>query len=501
MTAGRPESLREQAIQGARWVTLSRIACEATAFAAMLALARLLTPAEVGHAAVAMVAFTLANGILAGSFGSPLIKAEQVDDRQVEVASLLSIVSGVGLTGLCALAGLVLRSVLDPTTGAMVVLAAPGFLFTSLAAVPQALRSRRLAFRAIMIVEVVSTVAGAGSGVALAALGVGSASMVLGAVVTTAAAAALSPIGAGWRLPRWHREEAGPILRFGVPASASSVFSTAERNIDYALISARLTPTQVGLYYRAFTLAVDYQLKISNIVLRVLFPVLARAKSQASFRSARSRVVRLHSVVLFPLLAMLLVTAPEVVPLLFGEAWSGSVVPTQILVGAGIATAVGTGIGPLMMAAGRPHALLANNCVSFVCFAVTVYVCSGYGLIATCVGVTAYRLVSVAVSQYVLATRLLGIPLRETLILDPGPAAVSALALVAVALPVSTLLDPLPSVVDVAITAVAGFTAYGLVLRTAFRGAWSDVEMLATRLIPARLRHPSGVPARVGPDA
>ena len=279
------------------------------------------------------------------------------------------------------------------------------------------------------------------------------------------------------------------------------MFSTAERNIDYALISARLAPTQVGLYYRAFTLAVDYQLKISNIVLRVLFPVLSRAKSQASFRTARSRVIRLHSVVLFPLLTMLLVTAPEVVPLLFGEAWRGSIVPSQILVGAGIATAIGTGIGPLMMAAGRPRALLVNNGVSFACFAVTVYVCSGYGLIATCIGVTAYRLVSTAVSQYVLATRLLGIPLRETLILDPGPAAVSALALVAVALPVSTLLDPLPPVLDVAVTAAAGFAAYLVVLRTVFGGAWADAEMLLTRLVPARLRRPAAVAARVGPEA
>jgi len=139
--------------------------------------------------------------------------------------------------------------------------------------------------------------------------------------------------------------------------------------------------------------------------------------------------------------------------------------------------------------------------VSFACFAVTVYVCSGYGLIATCIGVTAYRLVSTAVSQYVLATRLLGIPLRETLILDPGPAAVSALALVAVALPVSTLLDPLPPVIDVAVTAAAGFAAYLVVLRTVFGGAWADAEMLLTRLVPARLRRPAAVAARVGPEA
>lgn len=486
MSDGR--SLRDRAISSARWVTAGRVVCEVASFAALIALARLLTPAEVGDAAVAMVVFALASGFLAGSFGTPLVKAGELRDEQIEVAVLLSLLAGVALLLLCVLVALAVAPILGRAPAEMIALASPCFVFSAVSAVPLALRSRQLDFRRIMAIEVLASLAGSITAVGLAAGGVGSAAMVLGSVATTAVAAAVAPLGSGSRWPRWHPGVAGPLLRFGVPASASALFFTAVRNVDYALVSARLSAAQVGFYYRAYTLAVDYQLKISNVVVRVLFPVLSRTDNPAAFRAARGRVIRLHTVVLFPLLAILLVTAPVLIPWLYGSQWQEAVTPAQILVGAGVATTIGTGIGPIMLAAGRPNALLVNNVISFTCFATVVYVCAGYGLIATCIGVVAYRLVALSVSQYFLATRLLGIPLHHTLITDPGPAAVSSAALLAVAFPVAAVLDGAPPAVAVLVPAVAGLIAYLAVLRSLFRDAWSDVVLVVAGAIPQRLR-------------
>jgi lipopolysaccharide exporter len=494
-----PESsLRERALQSGRWVALGRLVCELAAFAALIALARLLTPADVGHAAVAMIVFTVAIGLLAGSFGTPLIREPVLRPAQAEVATLLSLVSGVLLTGLCALVALALEPVIGRTSSHMVLLASPAFLLASASAVPQALRSRRLAFKALMLIEMATTVLASGAAVLLAALGLGPAAMVLGSLAGSLLAVVLAVPGSHAPLPRWHRHEVRELLRFGAPASASALFNTAVRNVDYAILSGRLAAAQVGLYYRAFTLAVDYQNKISNIVVRVLFPVLSRTDSPERFRSARSRVIRLHSLVLFPLLGMLLVTAPDVIPLLYGSQWDGMIVPTQILVGAGFTGAVGTGIGPVMMAAGRPRALLVNNVISFFAFAAVVYVCAGHGLVVTCVGVVAFRVVALVVSQYCLATRLLGIPLRDTLVVDPGPAAVCTAALVAVALAVSALTAAIPVVLSVALTALAGLGVYAVVLRSAFPGSWGDVRLVVEGMVPARLRRAAA--ARLRPQ-
>jgi PST family polysaccharide transporter len=481
-------SLGERAIEGAKWVTLSRIVCEAGGFLSAVAIARLLTPAEVGHAAIALIVLALANGVVAGSFGSPLIKLDDITREHAEVALAMSVLTGVICALVACLVAAAVTAVLSADYGEMIALASPAFIFTSIFAVPQALRTRRFAFKALMVIEVSSTLGGAACGVLLAALGFGSASMVLGGVVAAAVAAVLSPIGVGWIRPRWHRAIAPTILHFGLPTSASSLFFIAVRNIDYALLSGRLPAADVGLYYRAYTLAVDYQSKISTILVRVLFPVLARATDPAMFRAARSRMIRAHTVVLFPLLAVLAVTAPQLVPLVYGSQWTDAVVPTQILIVAGFTAAIGTGIGPMMLAAGKPRALLVNNVVSLVLFAIAVYICSGYGLIATCIGVGVYRVGALVIGQYFLGTRVLGIPLRETLIGDPGPAAVCTFALLAAALTVRQGLESVPAVVDVAVTAAVGLVVYALALRTLFRPAWADLELLARRVLPQRLR-------------
>jgi O-antigen/teichoic acid export membrane protein len=488
-------SLGDQAIESAKWVSFSRLICEAGSFLSAIAIARLLTPTEVGHAAIAIIVLALANGVVAGSFGSPLIKQDELTNAHAEVALAMSLITGVVLAALGCLVALVVARGLGSDYGSMIALAAPAFIFASIFAVPQALRTRRFAFKALMVIEVVSTLTGSACGVLLAALGFGSAAMVLGGVVAAAVAALLSPIGVGWIRPRWHADIAREILRFGLPTSVSGLFFIGVRNIDYALITTRLTAAEVGLYFRAYTLAVDYQSKISTILVRVLFPVLSRATDPALFRAARSRMIRAHTVVLFPLLAMLAITAPALVPLVYGDQWTDAVVPTQILIVAGFTAAIGTGIGPMMLAAGKPRALLVNNVVSLLLFAVAVYVLAGYGLIATCIGVGTYRIAALVIGQYFLGTRQLGIPLRETLFGDPAPAAVCTVALVATALPVSRLLGSEPALIEIAATAAAGFAAYALVLRTVFSAAWSDLARLAQRMFPQGLRGARPTPA------
>ena len=482
-------SLREQALAAARWVAIGRIVAEASAFASLIVLSRLLTPAEVGAAALPLAVGALAGGFLGGSFGSALVRSKDLDDRQVEVAVLLSLLSGVLLTAAFAAGSLLLDGVFGARTADLIMLASLSWMLSALYVVPQALRSRRLAFRTLSLIEAAATILGVATAVVLAAFGVGPASLVLGSLAGLAVTAVLALPGSGMRFPRWHASEAREILRFGIPASLSALFFTAARNVDYAILTARLSGAQVGLYFRAYTLAIDYQGKVTKIVGRILFPLLARAENE-QFENVRARIIRLNTILIVPALALLAATAPESIPLLLGDDWRSAVTPTQILCIAGAAVPIGAGLGPMMMAAGHPRALLIHNVVVFGVFAATVYACSSYGLVTVCIGVAVYYWVGLVVSQYVLATRILGIPLRNTIVRDPGPALASAVPLVGVALALVHLLDGagLPAFVTVLVASAAGAAAYLATLRTAFPGAWSDLRTLVLAMLPKRFR-------------
>ena len=71
--------------------------------------------------------------------------------------------------------------------------------------------------------------------------------------------------------------------------------------------------------------------------------------------------MRTHAVLLFPFLTTLIAVAPQLVSILYGSRWGPTVTPMRILAVAGLATVVGTGAGPLMLAANRPRRLLAFN--------------------------------------------------------------------------------------------------------------------------------------------
>ena len=140
-------------------------------------------------------------------------------------------------------------------------------------------------------------------------------------------------------------------------------------NATLAVAAVRLTATQVGLFWRAFQLGVIYQEKISGIMVRLAFPVYSRTNDLDELRGFHERATRIHAAVLLPLLALLAVTAPDLVPWLFGERWAPAVEPVQILCAAGMIAAS----SPATRRSCSPPAS-RGRCSSSTSFLLTLYV-------------------------------------------------------------------------------------------------------------------------------
>ena len=74
---------------------------------------------------------------------------------------------------------------------------------------------------------------------------------------------------------------------------------------------------------------------------------------------------------------------------MYGERWTGAASLTQILAVGGMVSAVGTGTGALLLAVGRPRALLGYNGVAFAAYAIAVLASVPFGVTAVCVAVVA----------------------------------------------------------------------------------------------------------------
>lgn len=478
---------------GVRWTLAARVAAQLLGLAAMVLLARLIPPVEFGYAVVALVANTFAVTVAYDFVGVPLVQAESIKRSQLTTATLASLALGTLLSAATFLfAATVAVTLFDERSATLVALVAPAFVLGGVAAVPRAMLHRRLDFAVVSKIEVASLVAGLLTAVTLALTGLDAEALVVGVLVTTTVATLLLALRAPLPLPRWQRGGLRELASFGMAAGLSAVTATGFRNVDFAIIGARLNAVQLGYYWRAFQLGVEHQGKISSVMMRIALPVYARAANIEDMRRLRKRITRAHATVILPLQAGLIGLAPVLIPWLFGAPWEPAVVPTQILAVAGMLTAILTGVSPLVLAVGRPRALLAYNVASATLYAAAVFLVAPYGLTAVCGVVVAVYAVQFACAQVFLLERLVGIPVRD-LVHDAGPGAVSSAALLVATFAVVQVADAagLPAAMVLALGGALGACAYLLTLRACFAEAWADLAVLGRLL---RRKHRARAP-------
>jgi O-antigen/teichoic acid export membrane protein len=329
-------------------------------------------------------------------------------------------------------------------------------------------------------VDVASLAIGASNALLLALLGVDAGAVVALYLTAAAASAVLYLLVGRAARPRLHRRVLGELFGFGAPTALAAAAYTVFRHVDYAILATSMTPTNVGLYWRAHVLAADYQSRISSVALRIAFPVYSRADSASQARALALDLIRLQVLVIAPVVATIVVVAPTAIPVLFGEPWVGAVVPTQILACAGLLAALTAALGPLILASGRPRTLLAFNLCAIAVYAPLVYASAPFGLTLVCSVVVLFHSLAL-LSQVHVTGRITGLRLRALAgAVAPG-AACGGLTLVAEAMLLGFLkqLD-VSSVVVLATVPTIGAAVHIGAVRAFFPRLFGVVRALAS---------------------
>jgi len=484
------EELREAAAHGVRWASISRPTIEVIQLGSIVILARLIAPAEFGRYAVALIAQEVAYLIVAGGLSSALVQRKTLRREHLQTGMALGLLMGLAMAAVTLLAAsLIVMPVFGARTAVFVRVLAPLCVVSALNTVPLATLRRRMAFRRLSEIEILSTFARVAVAIGLALAGLGGEALVLALVVGALTLMLGAWISAPPPPPRLESAAARELLDYGLPASLAAITWVGFSNVDYAIIGARLGALQTGLYYRAYTLAVEYQNKLSTVMGQVGFPVLARTRDAAELNRLHHQMVRLLTIVIFPLLVLLAIGAPVLVPFLFGARWAPAVVPVQILAVGGASTLVINAAGTVLMANGRAHALLGYGMAHFIAYGLTVFLVVPLGIVAVAVDAAVVHTLFLIVA-YVLI--LSGSPERplQRLWDDIAPAALSCVGLVAVALPVSIGLTAahLPAILWLLAFALVSAPAYLLSLRMCFPAAWRSQRAILGRIAPGRSR-------------
>jgi lipopolysaccharide exporter len=466
---------------------IGRPVIEGANLLAMAVLARLVAPAEFGRYTIALIVLVLAT-IPTMAVHYPIVQRKQIDRDLLRTGQTITMLMGLGVCAFCVGASFtVVPLVFGARTAMLVRLMVPACFLNSVNTVQYALITRRLEFRRLSLLDMTTTLVGAAVSIPLAAMGLNAVGMVIGVIAGSTAGLILIWCWVRPPLPNFRLRAARDILRSGLPAASNSASLVGFQNCDYVIVGARLGALQAGYYFRAYTLGVSYQTKVSLLITSLGFPVLSRVPNEDEVHRLRQRMTQILTLIVFPLLTLLAIVAPKFVTWFYGSEWRAVVIPVQILAIGGGVMLVAQVVSTAMLGTGRARAVMLWGWGHFLTYAAAVFAVARLGLPAVAAAAVVVHTTFLIISYL----QLFRGRIREafvTLAKDVLPAAASCAGLVAVALPVSVSASKMgiPVVPYLLIVAIAGSAGYFLILRLWFPNELRYLGVLGQRLLPPR---------------
>lgn len=324
--------------------------------ASNLLIARLLTPSEIGVYSVTLAVMSIAQVLRDFGVASYLIQEKDLTDDHVRTALGVTLVIGVGL-GLVVFgaAPWVAGFYGEPLMRDLLWLAAFNFLLLPFSTISLALLRRRLAFKALAVVNLIATLAGAVTSVSLSWAGFGPIGLVAGTLVVSAT----TGFAAWWaqgerRLLRPGLSKWRSLFKFGAQSSLVGVVTSVSMDINDLAVGKLMGFTPVALLSRAQGLMNLFHRDLMGAVRNVAYPAFAKAqREQQAMEPLYIASVTYVCVVAWPFYGFVSLYALETLRLLFGPQWDAAapLVPIFCLAGA-LAAAISL-IGNLMVAMGR----------------------------------------------------------------------------------------------------------------------------------------------------
>ena len=322
------------------------IAGQLLSLAQTVALARLLSPTEVGYFAAGSVVTSFMSNFVEGGLRAGLIHREDRIEDAAEIVFRATLVTGL-MMSLFALSSAPVISVLfdSRTAGVVAASMAGGILLFSLTNVPEALLQREFSVKRRLIVGPAVAFTFAVVSVTLAALGLGVWSLVIGTYASSTVW-----VGTLWWLCDWRPSRGKTdfklyreMVRYGLPMAISLFADHSVKSVQAIVTGRFLSVNSLGLFRYSERMA---QIPVGAIVevgANSLFPAYSRISSDPTrFRRAYLHALGLVVVVAAAISGLLLAVGVPLVVIVLGDEWRGAGLALVAMAGLGVGTAIST---------------------------------------------------------------------------------------------------------------------------------------------------------------
>lgn len=298
-------------------------------------LARLLLPSEFGLLSAASVVIGFSSMFSQLGIGPAIVQRQVLDDEHIRTGFTLSLILAFLLAILVFMATPLIAIFMRlPDLAPVLRVMAAIFPIQAISSVAHSLAQRKLRFRMLVRIDVLSYGLGYGLvGIALAISGFGVWALVAAHVVQATFKTVMLLIAQrhpkGFQFDRVALKE---LLSFGGGVTFARMANYIAIQGDNLIVGRSLGADALGIHGRAHQISVMPTTLLGQTLDAVLFPAMAEAQGRPeSLAVAFRRGIMLISALIAPISMILFVLAPEIILMILGSNWISMVVPLRVL--------------------------------------------------------------------------------------------------------------------------------------------------------------------------
>lgn len=328
------KSVLRDGARGGSLTILGQVAKIILQFVSVIVLSRLLTPDTFGLVAMATVLYAFGDLIRDFGLTTASLQAPRLEAGQASNMFWISAAAGLGTALALALAAPAAAVFYDDPRVELIAQAlALGLAMNGLHTQLQVGLARAHRFGLLAATDVLAQFSGLAVAILAALAGQGVWALVLQILVTSGVL-----LGSRWLALRWlpsrprRNQGTWQLVRSSIDFGAAQLLNYAAANTDTLVIGNRWGASELGYYNRAFQLLSMPINAMLGPLTNVVVPVANKARAQGT--PVDSVLLRMQFLVAGTIVWVFVTataTAPDLIPLVLGVEWSGSVVLFQIL--------------------------------------------------------------------------------------------------------------------------------------------------------------------------
>ena len=379
------------------WSGFGNIFLQVLQFLFSIVLARILTPEDYGLTAILMIFYSLSMLFIDSGFSNALVRKEQLTQKDKSTAFFYNVFLGL----ICYIVLYVFAPFIADFYGKPILSSLLRVYGLTVVIVPFMLiqnmqLGRDINFKKIAEVNIISTLLSNILAIILACLGFGVWSLIYMYLSSVAIGVILY-----WKFSSWRpslvfsKASFRYIFNFSSKMLLDGAIQTVINNLNNILIGKVFSPSILGFYSKASTLASLPSNAVNQVVLTVSFPVLSKIQRERERLFANYRkIIRLSAYMMFPLLIGLAAVAHPLVILVYTEKWASCVPYLQILCFSFLFSPILSLNKNILEVLNRPDLVLKIRMINTILFVLIVVVALQFGMLGLCWGMVCISLVN-----------------------------------------------------------------------------------------------------------